>query len=187
LADGASGDVALRGARELVEHNGSLGPAVPLADGAAFVWHNVAERALARGEGRAAALSLLAGETRYPGVAAGGESVQILLGRAFRVDYDAARFDDAYQTAAIGVSLGPSVVTAHDRLVAAAAQREGLVDHDAGRRRRSSSTYAGSSGMLGPVRETMLPLMSPRRCGDRDWEQTALRTVSAPVELDAVR
>ena len=183
-------EIAVRGARQLVELDGSLGPAVPLADGAAFVWHNVAERALARGEGRAAALSLLAGETRYPGVAAGGESVQILLGRAFRVDYDAARFDDAYETAVIGVTLGPSVVTAHDRLIAAAAQRlERLVDlGDVG---QTEEILVDLRRMLGDgssrFERHMLPLIVAAAVRIGDWDRAdCLADRFGVVELDAV-
>lgn len=192
LADrfGTNDEVALRGARELVEHQGTLGPDVPLADGAAFVWHNAAERALARGEGRAAALSLLAGETRYPGVAAGSERVQILLGRAFRVDYDAARFDDAYETAAIGVRLGPSVVTAHDRLIAAAAQRvERLAD--LGEVGQAEDILVELRGILGDgsgrFERHTLPMIVAAAVRIGDWERAdCLADRFSVVELDAV-
>jgi hypothetical protein len=186
----AQDDSTLRGARETVSRDERIGTEIRLADGAAFVWHNVAERALARGEGLAAALRLLAAETLYPGVAAGGESVQTELGRAFRVDYDAARFDEAYRTAAIGVRLGPSVVSAHDRLIAVAAQRvERLADR--GDVERAEDVLVDLDRMLGEnarrFERHVLPIVVAAAVRVGDWERAdclAERFVS--VELDPV-
>jgi hypothetical protein len=192
LADGLAEPEAYadRGGRELADHDEHSRLAVTLADGAAFVWHNAAERALARGDGRAAALSLLAGETLYPGVAAGRDSLQTELGRAFRQDYDAGRFDDAYRTAAIGVSLGPTVVSAHDRLIAAAVQRvEGLLDHgDVG---QAEDILVDLRRMLenGASRfeRHMLPLIVAAAVRIGDWERAeCLSDRFGAVELDAV-
>lgn len=190
LADGlASPDAfAVRGTRERAEHGGSAAP-VPLSSGAAFVWYNAAERALARGEGRGAAERLLEGETLYPGVATGGESLQAQLGRAFRLDYDAARFDDAYVSAAIGVRLGPSVVSAHDRLIAAAAQRiEGLLDR--GEVGQAEEILVDLHGMLGDganrFERHMLPLIVAAAVRVGDWERAdCLSDRFAMVEPDA--
>jgi hypothetical protein len=121
-----SGPIRLRGSWPYADIRGTD---VALESGAAFIRHNRAERALARGDGRRAAQEILAGEMAYPGAAADAETVQTELARAFRQEYDAARFDDAYAVAAVGVAIGPRVVSARDRLVAAASQRiEGLAD-----------------------------------------------------------
>jgi hypothetical protein len=191
VADGlqSSDAIALRGARERIEHGGDHRP-VPLASGAAFVWYNAAERALARGEGRVAALHLLTGETLYPGIATGGESLQAQLGRAFRLDYDAARFDDAYASAAIGVKLGPTVVSARDRLIAAAAQRiEGLLDR--GDVEVAEDILVDLRGLLGDGADRferhMLPLVVAAAVRVGDWERAdCLSDRFASVELDPV-
>jgi hypothetical protein len=181
--------IALRGTRERAEHGGDT-PPVPLVSGAGFVWYNAAERALARGEGRVAAEHLLAGETLYPGIATGGESLQAQLGRAFRVDYDAARFDDAYVSAAIGVKLGPSVVSARDRLIAAAAQRiEGLLDR--GQVEDAENILVDLRGLLGDGADRferhMLPLVVAAAVRVGDWERAeCLSERFGAVELDAV-
>lgn len=181
--------IAVRGARERIEHGGDA-PPVPLASGAAFVWYNAAERALARGEGRVAAEHLLAGETLYPGIATGDESLQSQLGRAFRLDYDAARFDDAYVSASIGVRLGPSVVSARDRLIAAAAQRiEALLElGDAG---KAESILGELGAMLGDganrFERHILPLVVAAAVRVGDWERAlCLSDRFGAVELDAV-
>jgi hypothetical protein len=181
---------ALRGLREQDESPGAAAPSVPLAFGAAFVWYNAAERALARGEGRSAAEYLSAGETLYPGVASGGASLQAQLGRAFRLDYDAARFDDAYVSAAIGVRLGPTVVSAHDRLIAAAAQRlEALLDR--GNLEQAEQVLVDLRGMLGDganrFERHMLPLVVAAAVRVGDWDRAdCLSERFGTVELDEV-
>ncbi len=188
--DYEAGPDAARGDPELRQGSADRRPEVPFAQGAAFVWHNAAERALARGEGRAAAEHLLAGETLYPGVAGCGESLQTELGRAFRLEYDAARFDDAYVTAAIGVRLGPSVVSARDRLIAAAAQRvERLVD--AGDVGQAEDVLVELRGMLGDesnrFERHVLPMIVAASVRVGDWERAAcLSDRYGDVELDAV-
>lgn len=191
IADGLKSPdaIAVRGARERVEHGGDA-PPVPLASGAAFVWYNAAERALARGEGRVAAERLLAGETLYPGVATGGESLQSQLARAFRLDYDAARFDDAYASAAIGVRLGPSVVSARDRLIAAAAQRiEGFLDR--GEVGQAEGVVVEIRGLLADganrFERHILPLVVAAAVRVGDWERAlCLSERFGVVEPDAV-
>jgi hypothetical protein len=181
---------ALEGARERAERGGESGIPVPFAKGAAFVWYNAAERALARGEGRAAAERFLAGETLCPGVASGGGSLQTQLGRAFRLDYDAARFDDAYASAAIGVKLGPSVVSAQDRLIAAAAQRiERLLDR--GEVGQAEDILVDVGRMLGEqanrFERHMLPPVVAAAVRVGDWERAdRLSDRFGMVELDDV-
>ena len=181
---------SLRGALEAPVHGRGEGREVGLADGAAFVWHNNAERALARGEGRAAAERFLAGETLYPGVATAGDGLQLELGRAFRQDYDAGRFDDAYVTAAIGVTLGPGVVSAHDRLLAVGAQRiERLLDR--GEVERAEDLLVDLDQRLGAnatrLERHLLPSVVAAAVRVGDWDRAdCLADRFASVEIDRV-
>ncbi len=118
-----TGAIPFRSSRESGPGADSLTRVVPLEQGAAFVWHNQAARALERGEGYAAAERLFAAERLYPGVASGPEGIQRELGRAFRADYEAGRLTDAYATAVFGVRLDPEAVPARERLIAVAARQ----------------------------------------------------------------
>jgi hypothetical protein len=181
-------EIARRGEREIVDRYEHVGPAVPLEDGAAFVWHNAAERALARGDGSGAVRRILAGETRFPGVAASHETLQAELGRAFRLDYDEGRFDDAFATAAIGVGLDPALVSAQDRLIAAAAQRvERLVDD--GSVEQAESVLVDLRNVLGNgaarFERHVLPVIVAAAVRVGDWERASrLADRYAGVELD---
>lgn len=115
-------EIAARGARALLDaHEGYSAP-VDLHAAPAFVWYNEAERALERGEGLRAARTLFQGCLRHPGVAARPAAVEAIFSRAFRQDYDGHRFEDAYETAVLGVTLEPENASAVNRLVAAGAE-----------------------------------------------------------------
>lgn len=183
-------EIELRGERELTDRFDHVGPAVPLEAGAAFVWHNAAERALARGDGRGAAERLLACESRYPGIAATRETLQSELGRAFRLDYDAGRFDDAYAAAAIGARLGPGVVSAQDRLIAAAAQRVERLS-DIGDVEQAEGVLVDLRTILGKgsrrFERRVLPMIVAAAVRVGDWERAHLLADRyGEIELDPV-
>jgi hypothetical protein len=58
-----------------------------------------------------------------PGLARSSESLPWCLARAFRIEYEAGRFDNAYEIAAMDVEIFPGRTTPRDRLLAAAVKR----------------------------------------------------------------
>jgi hypothetical protein len=113
---------------ELVSHAvfGASAPAlepVDLATAVAYVWHNVGQRALARGDAVTAAEAFLREHRLHPGLTARSEALANALARAFRHEYDAGRFEAAQRIAEIDLSIYPGRTTGHDRLLAAALKR----------------------------------------------------------------
>ncbi len=88
-----------------------------------FVWLNRAHRELDRGEAVAAAGSVVEAERFLPDLTDRVEAIRLILAHAFRQEYDAARFDNAYAIAAIEVDLIPESVSSRDRILAAAVKR----------------------------------------------------------------
>jgi tetratricopeptide (TPR) repeat protein len=95
--------------------------AVPLSlEGAvAFLWHNIGERALNRGDALRAATSFLQEARVRPEAADRSETLAASLARAFRIEYEAGRFDAAYRIAAIDLEISPDRTSSRDRLLAA--------------------------------------------------------------------
>jgi hypothetical protein len=85
-----------------------------------FVWLNRAHRLLETGEPLAAARSVVEAGRHLPDLTDRVEGVRPILARAFRREYDAARFESAYAVATIEVGLFPESVSSRDRIVAAA-------------------------------------------------------------------
>jgi regulator of sirC expression with transglutaminase-like and TPR domain len=95
----------------------SLEAAVGLA------WLNRSWHDLDRGAPLEAALGVERALERLPGAVDQIDGARMLLARAFSVEYDAGRFENAFEIAAIDAGLFPERTTARDRLVAAAIKR----------------------------------------------------------------
>jgi hypothetical protein len=158
-------EIATRGARSMLDAQEGFGAAVRLEEAPAFVWHNAAERTLARGEGRRAAEVLAEGEARHPGIGARPEDVQAFLARAFRVEFDARRYRNAYRIASLAVTEnGGGDASSENRLVAVAAE---LVDD------------ASDGGDLGFAEQTILDVRGLIGDRGRRFERRALPVVVA--------
>ena len=88
-----------------------------------FLWHNTGRRALERGEALRAAESFLEESKLEPLEASRTETVGMFLARAFRLDYEAGNFGEAYRIAEIGMEIFPGQTTARDRMLAATLKR----------------------------------------------------------------
>ena len=116
-------EISARGSRAIVDLYRGIGAPIALEHAPAFVWHNSGKRALERGDAGSAAVFFQEAAQRHPAVSMGLEGTETALAQAFRIAYDAAQFDDAYDIAAMGVSIFPEHVSARDRLIAAGVQR----------------------------------------------------------------
>jgi len=96
---------------------------VNLERAVAFLWHNAGRRALEQGDAPGAARSFLEESRLAPEKASRSESLGVYLARAFRMEYEAGRFESAYRIAGIGMEIFPAQTTAKDRLLAAALKR----------------------------------------------------------------
>jgi tetratricopeptide (TPR) repeat protein len=96
--------------------------AVPLSleRSVAFLWHNIGERALERGDALRAAASFLQEARVRPEAADRSEALATSLARAFRIEYEAGRFSAAFRVAAIDLEISPDRTSSRDRLLAAA-------------------------------------------------------------------
>jgi len=100
---------------------------VTLREAIGFAWLNTAWRELDRGESVRAAESVREAALRLPALIDRAEGANRLLVRAFRDEYEAGRFDDAFAIALIDVELFPGRTTSRDRVLAAALK---LVEQD---------------------------------------------------------
>jgi len=101
----------------------SLPEGVDLERAVGFLWHNRGRRALEEGEALRAARSFLEESRLEPPGTSPSETLGMFLARAFRMAYEAGKFDDAYRIAEIGVHIFPGQTTARDRLLAASLKR----------------------------------------------------------------
>ncbi len=93
--------------------------ALSLERSVAFLWHNIGERALNRGDALRAATSFLQEARVRPEAADRSEALAVSLARAFRLEYEAGRFEAAYRIAAIELEISPDRTSSRDRLLAA--------------------------------------------------------------------
>ena len=96
---------------------------VELERAVGFLWHNTGRRALEHGEALRAAESFLEESKLEPLEASRTETVGMFLARAFRLDYEAGNFGEAYRIAEIGMEVFPGQTTARDRMLAATLKR----------------------------------------------------------------
>lgn len=165
---------------------------VTLERATAFLWHNTAERALARGSAERAARDLSEEHRAYPELAERLDEFAMSMARAFRIEYEAGRFDSAFEIAAIEVRIFPRKTSSRDRLLAAASKQieaaceagdptgaEAMLD-------RARDVIAVTSDTVKLERETC-PHIAAASVRISDWNR-ANRMASryAAVELDHV-
>jgi len=119
----AGEEMERRGPYERFERYEGISEPVSLERAAGFLWHNTAERALARGDAVKAAESFLAEYRANPELATRLDGFTTSLARAFRIEYEDGRFDNAYRIAEMELKIFPSRTTTRDRLLAAASKR----------------------------------------------------------------
>lgn len=100
-----------------------LATMVELEAAVAYLWHNTGKRALDRGEALRAAGDFLEESRLLPSLASRSEVLSTFLARAFRVEYEAGRFDAAYRIAEIDLEIFSGKTSPRDRLLAAALKR----------------------------------------------------------------
>lgn len=88
-----------------------------------FCWLNTAWRAIERGQGSQAVHAAMIARELLPDPLAHSDGISRLLIQAFRLEYEAGRFDSAYRIALIDVDSTGSPTTSRDRLLAAALKR----------------------------------------------------------------
>jgi hypothetical protein len=116
-------EIESRTAASVFEEFHELAKPVSLEQGVAFLWHNAAQRAL-EGDDALRAAHALREEFRIdPDTTRASESAPWCLARAFRIEYEAGRFDSAYEIAELDVEIYPGRTTPKDRLLAAAIKR----------------------------------------------------------------
>jgi hypothetical protein len=116
-------EIEARTAEQVFEEFHELAQPVSLERGVAFIWHNSAQRALEKQDALAAAAALREEYRIDPETTRASESAPWCLARAFRIEYEAARFDGAYEIAKLDVEMYPGRTTPRDRLLAAAIKR----------------------------------------------------------------
>jgi hypothetical protein len=120
----AAGDeMERRGPYERFERFDGISEPVSLERATGFLWHNTAERALARGDAVKAAESFLSEYRTNPELATRLDGFSTSLARAFRIEYEDGRFDNAYRIAEMELKIFPTRTTTRDRLLAAASKR----------------------------------------------------------------
>jgi hypothetical protein len=119
----AAGDGGAAGPYERFERSERASEPVSLERATGFLWHNTAERALARGDAVKAAEGFLAEFRTNPELATRLDGFSPSLARAFRIEYEDGRFDDAYRIAEMELKVFPARTTTRDRLLAAASKR----------------------------------------------------------------
>jgi hypothetical protein len=120
---------------------------VSLERAVAFVWHNTGLRRLDEGRGLEAALDFQEEARLQPDAASRSAALAALIARAFRMEYEAGRFEAAYRIAGIGLSLFPDTTSGRDRLLAAAAKRIGAAC-DGGSPAEAESILDGTAGSV---------------------------------------
>jgi hypothetical protein len=96
---------------------------VSLERATGFLWHNTAERALARGDAVKAASSFLEEFRSNSELGSRIDGFATSLARAFRIEYEDGRFDNAYLIAEMEAKIFPHKTTTRDRILAAASKR----------------------------------------------------------------
>ena len=119
----AAGEVERRGPYERFERFDGVSEPVSLERATGFLWHNTAERALARGDAVRAAEGFLAEFRSNPELATRLDGFSPSLARAFRIEYEDGRFDNAYRIAEMELKVFPSRTTTRDRVLGAASKR----------------------------------------------------------------
>ena len=116
-------EIESRTPQQIFEEFHELATPVSLERGIAFIWHNAAQRALERQDALAAARALREEYRLDPDTTRASESAPWCLARAFRIEYEAGRFDGAYEIAKLDTDIYPGRTTPKDRLLAAAIKR----------------------------------------------------------------
>jgi hypothetical protein len=183
-------EIETRGAKTVLDAYEGFGAPVPLESATAFIWHNVAERTLLRGEGRRAAEILAEGEARHPGLGAPPDAVQTFLARAFRAEFDAHRTYNAYRVASIAAAFDGEDASTQNRLVAAGAE---LIDEAADR-----GDIAAAEDIVTDVRRLIgdralrferraLPVVVAAAVRVGDWDEAeCMADRFAAIELDRI-
>lgn len=108
------------GPEALLARFSHFAPPVSLERALAFLWHNTGTQALARGDVVRAARCFQQKYRRHPMLAAREEITASPLAHAFRIAYEAGRFTEALDVAAVDVSVFPTLTSPRDRLLGAA-------------------------------------------------------------------
>ncbi len=116
-------EIEARGLDALWDEFKGLQRPVTLEEGVAFLWRNAGERALERGDAAAGAEAYREAWILRPDAGPQFDQMLAALARAFRIEYDAARFDTAFRIAAIENEMLPGRASVQDRLLAAAMHR----------------------------------------------------------------
>ena len=93
---------------------------VPLEQATAFLWHNSAQKALAKGDAVRAASYFSEEFKAYPQLAQRLDGFATSLAKAFRIEYEAGRFSSALSIARTEMSAFPTRTSSRDRMLAAA-------------------------------------------------------------------
>lgn len=113
-----------RGTAAVFAEFNSFAPPLELEAAVAFLWHNVAVRALESGRARDAAFAVgQEYQLRPDPPRARLDEMSLLLARAFSAAYEAGRFDEAWTIARVEVVILPDRVSPRDRFVAATIKR----------------------------------------------------------------
>jgi hypothetical protein len=146
---------------------------VSLEQAVGFAWLNSAWRTLEEGKPLLAVTYVVEADRYLPDLAERASGVRRLIARAFSLDYDAGRFDDAYGIALISLRLFPDSVYSHDRIVAVGlklAERYASTDEP-----RRVDTMLDEIALLAPSVATNLerqtsPLLAAAAVRLQDWE-----------------
>ena len=145
------------------------GAAVSLEQGVAFLWHNTAERHLDQGEPLQSARDFREVFRLYPDLARRSDALAGSLARAFRIEYEAGRFETAYQIAAIELEIFGQKTSTRDRFLAVASKRiEGACE-------------AGRAAEAQEILDSSRALLSAPSDGTRLERQNAPRIAAAAV------
>ena len=169
---------------------------VSLEEAVGFVWLNAAWRALDAGATVRAAHWAAEARRFLAGEPLDGDA-QRLFSRAFRAEYEAGSFDDAYRIATIEVLQFPGMTTSHDRLFAAAVKRvEDACDDDdptlAAAIAEEVSGLSGASREAGRFERRAWPVVAAAAVRLADWElaqgaaERYARVEPDPVEAERV-
>jgi orotate phosphoribosyltransferase len=190
----AAGDeMERRGPYERFERSDGILEPVSLERATGFLWHNTAERALARGDAVKAAESFLAEYRTNPELATRLDGFSTSLARAFRIEYEDGGFDNAYRIVEMELKIFPNRTTTRDRLLAAASKRiESACDRDdpAGAERvlDDAEDVLGIPSDLSRLEREVCPLIAAAAVRLGDWpraQRLASRYVGSepdPVE-----
>lgn len=116
-------DIASGGLGAILDQYQGIETPVELDRALAFLWHNVAERRLERGDAFGASQAFRRVAALHPDLAHRSEALQLGFAKAFRLEYEAGRFDAAFAVARLEIEALPDRTSARDRLLGAAIQR----------------------------------------------------------------